>query len=272
VLEDADSIFFGDCNASSNEQLNLSASASGDSGTDLESRGLSDGEMPYIFMQSVVDLGSSVNLSTSDPDLTVDCTNCALQGSAFGDVNNDGEDDMLLCTSDAAYIMYGPHSLSVALSLDDADVTISNDVGDASFCQSSSIADVTGDGVADMVIGGENSLYVVYGSSGLSASISLASSSVVNIISGVGVGDDILIKSDSISIYSSDAKQYTIGGSSSISGTSDGASGAAGNYLGCQLGSGGNLDMSPLAVFAFFLTGLIFFRIKSTNHASEDAA
>jgi len=276
VLEDADSIYFGDCNASSNAQLNLTSTATGDAGTDSDSRGLSAGELPYIFTHSIVDSGSTINLSTSDPDLAVDCTNCELQSTAFGDVNNDGEEDMLLCTSETAYVVYGPHSLSVALSLDDADVTINNDVSDPLFCRSSAIGDITGDGVADIIIGGENALYIVYGSAGLSsslvvadisedisASVSVASSSSVSIVSGADIGSDILVKSGSI--YSGDGLEYTVGGSSSVGGGSGGSSGGSDKYFGCQLGSGENADISPLALCGLLFASLIYFREKHVD-------
>lgn len=174
--------------------------------------------------------------------------------SGAGDVNGDGYDDILIgaygvdsggnFTVGETYLIYGSDTLSGAVSLSTADVTLQGiAANDRSGFSVSGAGDINGDGYDDILIGaygadpGANSAagesYVIYGSDTLSAAISLSSADVIfqgiaeldlSGYSVAGAGDvngdgfgDILIGAYGVNSYTGGA--YLILGSPILAGT-----------------------------------------------------
>jgi hypothetical protein len=124
------------------------------------------------------------------------------QSVALGDMNGDGELDLVIMTnSGEGYIYLGTQTVDTHLSAAEADITMSGGEASTSLGRMMAIADVTGDGIGDLVIGAPEygagttgGLYVIFGSTSFvsGSTIDLSSnSSQALLISGAEAGDAI---------------------------------------------------------------------------------
>lgn len=124
--------------------------------------------------------------------------------AVFGDVNGDGEQDLILTTDGGECLVYFGRQESVSvLTSNDADVVISGGdpsagaSGAATFGAMVSAGDVTGDGIADIVVGapemgeGKGGIYVIFGRSEWETSLSLDDGSSTVLLMGEAEGDSI---------------------------------------------------------------------------------
>jgi len=132
---------------------------------------------------------------------------------AAGDVNNDGYDDVITgayvesaggASAGAAYLVYGPISGSVSLSLADAKF-IGEEAGDYAGVSVSSGGDVNGDGFEDILVGarrndtgGENSgaVYLIFGPAYGTSDLGFADGKFVGQTAGDNAGRDRCVALD----------------------------------------------------------------------------
>ncbi|HBF12073.1 MAG TPA: hypothetical protein DDW49_01575, partial [Deltaproteobacteria bacterium] len=198
----AESVSLGPCNIAQNEglaQINAAESSLSLMKGVLEETSLT----AFVSSSSLDDGDGTFDLNDDDADAELNCT---ARSTAFGDVNGDGNDDYLICGTSLAYVFFGPYD--DADSCDDADMVISSTISDDGFCSSVSLGDVTEDGVDDIVIGGTDKLYIIFGSTSPAASIVIETSPSAMTIEASDVGVDVQIV-DSI-IYSSNGRIYSL--------------------------------------------------------------
>ncbi len=136
---------------------------------------------------------------------------------AIGDVNGDGSDDLVVSAEDAngpengrgqageAYVIFGPVEPNTTIDVLNVgpDVTVFGADTDDRLGEALAVGDVTGDGVADLVIGapradGPNNArsrageaYLIRGSSSMPSAIDLADEGSALVILGTERGDDL---------------------------------------------------------------------------------
>ena len=117
---------------------------------------------------------------------------------AVGDVNGDSQDDVVLCSDNGnAYIQFGPVAAGTTV-VNNANVIIANSNLQEGFCSTVTVADISGDGLADVLIGApdygtnhQGAVYVVFGSRNWSNLIDVSLSGQVLILASESVGDRI---------------------------------------------------------------------------------
>ena len=105
-------------------------------------------------------LSGSFDLSTTTPDLAVygPAANAKLEKFALGQMDNNGQLDIVARTDTTAYVLFGPRSGTIHLSSTPADVTITGLAAGGV-----TILDFNGDGTNDLILGSGSSIYVVPG-------------------------------------------------------------------------------------------------------------
>lgn len=188
----ASDVIFGPDNISLN--INLTRG-------DLGTVGLAD----YAYVVSGTrDLEGALILDSSEIDLRVG-TGKSYQSLAMGDVNGDGNADMVLVSDDGnAYVFYGPVAPGPDLTPADADISIAADSTGIGFGRMAVVGDVNGDGLADIVIGAptygtdeRGAVYIIFGSLTLYNPIYAATSPNVMVVMGGGenqaIGGDLML-------------------------------------------------------------------------------
>ncbi len=195
------SILFGPANPSMNPNLAFNLSVSRTSQAFF--LGSNSGVSGTIALSGATINGATGDLSTlpppAPPEGSPDPNNIGVSYSsmALGDVNDDGNTDLILVSTNTVYIFFGRQTVDTTLDITDADVVITGGSAADSFGQMTVTGDVTGDGVNDIIIGaptyGDNdtgAIYIIFGSTSWEASMTLSNAQVM-LVTGDNPGDQI---------------------------------------------------------------------------------
>jgi hypothetical protein len=215
VAPDFDFFAFAAPNALASGDLNGGGTADlvvGDALAD-DGANLDAGAVFVIFGRS--NLAGTQNLATTPADFTVygpsanahlgSSTNTQKAGLALGDLNGDGALDLVARSPTTAYVLFGPLAAGVRrLATTPADVTVTGLVDGGVI-----VADVTGDGRPDLVLGSGSELRVIPGPFHSGQTLSAATAATL-VLTGAGAKASSLAVADVIG----DARPDLIVGSS----------------------------------------------------------
>lgn len=168
----------------------------------LITNSLEDGSLQQGAGRAYVILGrrslgspSSINLANAQPDLTIlgsaQFSQLGLNAAAR-DLNGDGVDDVVLCSTDAIYLVFGSRAFNrqvLDLAHTPADVTISV----PGISPGLTVGDINGDGSNDLVFGthgdGPGSVSILFGPFVVGTTVNLALASPDILMTGRGALD-----------------------------------------------------------------------------------
>lgn len=200
----------------------------------------------------------------------------------LADLAGDGRNDLIMASGDGnVYIYFDQQSIGSNLAAADADVAISGGLRADRFGHTLAVGDVSGDGLADLVIGApaygqnlEGALFVVFGKQVWESAVDVINSGYVLTLSGSGANDSIgkeLLLADANGDGVNEI--YTLkGNGTTIRFDFTGSMPAAPAAGGCTLqAAGSHLEPSSITAFglALFLSALI--RLKRSRRRNSSA-